>query len=222
MQFEAALFSALAQLIGAKRIRTTPYDPQSNGMVERLHRTLKAALMCSPQTPWVDLLPTVLLGRRTTFKDDLQAAPAEMLFGVPLRVPGEFFVTQSIPANQPVFVEGLRNLIRAVKPVPALRHTKHQPFIFIHLARQPGGASKPCCLGQSTNSCVAGSSGSAPPFSSSSRSVLEGSAHAYSTPSASKLNVVPYSSIKVIQLHSKRSLIHELTHVFTARDILSP
>ena len=68
MQFEAALFSALAQLIGARRIRTTPYHPQSNGMVERLHPTLKAALMCSPQTPWVDLLPTVLLGLRTTFK----------------------------------------------------------------------------------------------------------------------------------------------------------
>ena len=45
-----------------------------------------------------------------------------------------------------------------------------------HLARQPGGASKPCCLGQSTSSRVAGSSGSAPPFSSSSRSPLEGSA----------------------------------------------
>ena len=108
MQFEAALFSSLAQLIGAKRICTTPYDPQSNGMVERLHRTFKAALMFSPQTPWVDLLPTVLFGLRTTFKDDLQASPAEMLFGVPLRVPGEFFVTQSIPANQPAFVEGLR------------------------------------------------------------------------------------------------------------------
>ena len=130
MQFVEALFFALAQLIGAKRIRTTPYHSQSNGMVKRLHRTLKAALMCSPQTPWIDLLPTVLLGMRTTFKGDLQASPAEMLFGVPSRVPGEFFVTQSIPASQPAFVAGLRSLIRAVKPVPASRHTEHHPFIF--------------------------------------------------------------------------------------------
>ena len=71
MQFEAALFSSLAQLIDAKRISTTSYHPQPNGMVERLHRTLKAALMCSPQTPWLDLLPTVLLVLRMTFKDDL-------------------------------------------------------------------------------------------------------------------------------------------------------
>ena len=53
-----------------------------------------------------------------------------MLFGVPLCVPGEFFVTQSIPANQPAFVKGLRTLVRAVKPIPASKHTKHHPFIF--------------------------------------------------------------------------------------------
>jgi len=104
-QFESALFSVLARTIGAKRIHTTLHHPQSNGMVERLHRTLKAALMCSPQTPWPDLLPTVLLGLRTAVKEDLQASPAEMLYGITLRVPGEFFVFQSIQADPQAFLE---------------------------------------------------------------------------------------------------------------------
>ncbi|CAB0032311.1 unnamed protein product [Trichogramma brassicae] len=63
-------------------------------MVERMHRTLKAALKCSPETPWTLALPGVLLGLRTTFKEDLQASPAEMVFGTSLRIPGEFVARQ--------------------------------------------------------------------------------------------------------------------------------
>lgn len=33
-QFEAALFTSMAELMDADRIRTMPYHPQSNGMVE--------------------------------------------------------------------------------------------------------------------------------------------------------------------------------------------
>ena len=129
-QFESALFTALTKLVGAKRTRTTSYHPQANGMVKRFHRTLKAALMCSPHTPWPDLLPSVLLGLRTAFKEDLQASPAEMLYGMSLQIPGEFFVTDSIPASSHDFVGKLRLLFRDVKAVPASRHTQQHPFVF--------------------------------------------------------------------------------------------
>ena len=129
-QFESALFTALTKLVGAKRTRTTSYHPQANGMVEMFHRTLKAALMCSPDTPWPDLLPSVLLGLRTAFKEDLQASPMEMLYGMSLRIPGEFFVTDSIPASSRDFVGRLRLLFREIKAVPASRHTQQHPFVF--------------------------------------------------------------------------------------------
>jgi len=44
-QFESNLFEALTKLVGTKRIRTTAYHPESNGLVERWHRSLKAAIM---------------------------------------------------------------------------------------------------------------------------------------------------------------------------------
>ena len=81
-QFESALFEALARLTGAHHVHTTPYHPQSNGMVERSHRTIKAALMCASETPWPQRLPIVLLGLRACYKEDLEASPAEMLYGI--------------------------------------------------------------------------------------------------------------------------------------------
>ncbi|XP_032688865.1 uncharacterized protein LOC116852520 [Odontomachus brunneus] len=129
-QFESSVFTSLAQLLGAKHIHTAPYHPQSNGLVERFHRTLKAALMCGAPTPWIDLLPVVLLGLRAAYKDDIQASPAEMLYGTSLRIPGEFFVTTSNPADSTTFAGKLRSLFQVIKPVPASRHSQRNPFAF--------------------------------------------------------------------------------------------
>ncbi|CAB0044533.1 unnamed protein product [Trichogramma brassicae] len=104
-------------------------------MVERMHRTLKAALKCSPETPWTLALPGVLLGLRTTFKEDLQASPAEMVFGTSLRIPGEFVARQEPDKTSPSeFVLALRRLFQAIRPVPASRHVQHRPFVFKDLA----------------------------------------------------------------------------------------
>jgi hypothetical protein len=42
----ANLFHILAKLCGIHLTRTSPHHPAANGHVERLHRTLKAAIMC--------------------------------------------------------------------------------------------------------------------------------------------------------------------------------
>ncbi|KAG8173698.1 hypothetical protein JTE90_007487 [Oedothorax gibbosus] len=46
-------------LLGVRRIRTTSYHPISNGLVERMHRQLKAAIKCHATDRWTDTLPTV-------------------------------------------------------------------------------------------------------------------------------------------------------------------
>ncbi|GFX47372.1 hypothetical protein TNCV_4691771 [Trichonephila clavipes] len=76
-QFQSRLLYSLKQMLGIQRIRTTPYHPSSNGMVERLHRTLKQAIRCH-DTKWAESLPVVLLGLRACIKEDFNASCAEM------------------------------------------------------------------------------------------------------------------------------------------------
>jgi hypothetical protein len=76
---------------------TTTYHPQANGLMERNHRDLKAALKCRLNSPnWIDELPWVLLGLRTAPKEDLHSLSAELVYGSPLTVPVDFF-----PDNTP-------------------------------------------------------------------------------------------------------------------------
>nr|XP_037280125.1 uncharacterized protein LOC119173389 [Rhipicephalus microplus] len=94
-QFESALFTAISQLMGPSRIRTTAYYPMSNGMVKRFHRQLKAALTATEEQNWVNALPLVLLGIRSTLKEDIGCSAAELVYGTTLRLPGEFFASGS-------------------------------------------------------------------------------------------------------------------------------
>jgi transposase InsO family protein len=75
-QFESQLFRALAKLCGIQLSRTTAYHPAANGLAKRLHRTLKATIMCHADQHWTEALPMVLLGIRTAFKTDLQGSVA--------------------------------------------------------------------------------------------------------------------------------------------------
>ena len=49
-------------------------------MVERLHRQLKAAIRCH-QRRCTEALPLVLMGIRSSWKEDLGATAAEMVYG---------------------------------------------------------------------------------------------------------------------------------------------
>ena len=62
-QFESELFECLAKTIGFCWLRTTAYHPQSNGQIERFHRTFEEALK-SAKSDWLRALPIVLFGIR--------------------------------------------------------------------------------------------------------------------------------------------------------------
>lgn len=127
-QFESRLFDAMTKLIGSNRIRTTAYHPSSNGMIERWHSTFKAAVMCHNAPTWIDALPTVLLGLRTSFKEDIKATAAELVFGTTLRLPGEFFIDDEFSPDPHIFVEKLRQQMRQVRPSPSAHHSQRRAF----------------------------------------------------------------------------------------------
>lgn len=135
-QFESDLFRRLSTHFATRRIRTTSYHPCANGMIERVHRQLKAALMCH-QNSWVRALPLVLLGMRSSFKEDVKATAAEMLYGETLRLPGELLISNSELDNvtdTADFVVQLRHKMSTVRPIPASRHSQPATFLFKDLS----------------------------------------------------------------------------------------
>ena len=89
-QFESQLFQTLSNKLGIKHLRSTAYHPQTNGMIERFHRTLKQSLrILSFQGGWTKALPFVMLGWRNTPSRTTNASPAQLLFGSNTVVPNE-------------------------------------------------------------------------------------------------------------------------------------
>lgn len=129
-QFNSNLFKALMNLCGTQLRQTTAYHPAANGMVERLHRTLKAAIMSHSDVRWTDSLPIIMLGIRTAWKTDLKCSAAEMVYGEPLRVPGEFIhaTSNTLPLASD-FVTQLRTQMARLRPTPGSRHCTRATFI---------------------------------------------------------------------------------------------
>ncbi|GFQ85074.1 retrovirus-related Pol polyprotein from transposon 412 [Trichonephila clavata] len=57
--------------------------------------------MAHGNAQWTTVLPTILMGFRATWKEDLQATTAEMIYGAPIRPPDEF-LCPSKPNVDPV------------------------------------------------------------------------------------------------------------------------
>ena len=113
-QFSGSLWHNMCQVLGVNHSMTTAFHPQANGMVERFHRSLKNALRarCSG-TNWSGHLPWVLLGLRTVPKD-CGISCAEMVYGTPLVLPGEFVDQLSSKMEDASFFESLTEKMRSL------------------------------------------------------------------------------------------------------------
>ena len=122
-QFTSQVWTAMAELLGAQLHRTTSYHPQANGLVERFHRHLKSSLKARLTTAaWIDELPWVLLGIRTAPKEDLKTSSAELVYGAPLTVPGDFMAAPRAPDNTCDHLQQLRETVKSLAPVPTSAH----------------------------------------------------------------------------------------------------
>ena len=74
----------------------------------------------SRASDWMANLPWVLLGLRSSTRDDSSISPAHLVYGGPLRLPGEFFSSSSSPAVRTSdFVSQLQSSLGEMTPFPA-------------------------------------------------------------------------------------------------------
>ena len=128
-QFESRLWQELSALLGCTRHRTTSYHPQSNGLVERVHRQLKSALRAHGGTGWTQALPLVLLGVRSALKEDLGCTSAELVYGQALRLPGEFLgaASSTVITDPTSYAADLRRKMQSLRPVVPRPSASHRP-----------------------------------------------------------------------------------------------
>jgi cleavage and polyadenylation specificity factor subunit 1 len=117
-------------MCGIQLSRTTAHHPAANGLVERFHQTLKAANVCHADQQWTEALPLVLPWIRTSYKTDLQASVAEIVYGEPLRIPRELLTPTADPVEPAHLITQLRRHMARLRPVPAVRHAS--PATFMH------------------------------------------------------------------------------------------
>ena len=120
-QFSGSVWRNMCQVLGVSHSMTTAFHPQANGMVERFHRSLKNALRARCNgTNWSGHLPWVLLGLRTVPKD-CGISCAEMVYGTPLVLPGEFVDQLSSKEDNNFFMslcERMKNMpIMPTRPI---------------------------------------------------------------------------------------------------------
>ena len=127
----------MSNLLGTDLHPTTSYHPQANSLIERNHRDLKASLKCSLSGPnWVDELPWVLLRLRTAPKEDLRSSSAELVYGSPLTVPGDFF-PDSTSRSAPQELKQQRERVGNLCPVPTdMEETLSSLTFRAHLNKQ--------------------------------------------------------------------------------------
>ena len=115
-QFTSNVWHQLCERLGTTHIRTSPYHPQANGMVERAHRSLKESLKTRLAcVEWPEHLPWVLLGLRAAPREDDGVSSAELVYGAPLTLPAQ------LAADSETTADAVRDRRSQLVP-PPVRH----------------------------------------------------------------------------------------------------
>ena len=117
-QFESQLFQELCELLEINKTRTTAYHPQSDGMIERLNRTIKDVLskyISANQTDWDRYIDGVVFAYNSSIHETTEITPYRMVFGEEMTLPVQL-ITRNLDGQrtsmckyQAEYVQGLEN-----------------------------------------------------------------------------------------------------------------
>ena len=89
-QFESTLVQEVCKLLGVHKTRTTPYHPQSDGMIERFNKTMVnmlATAVSDRPFDWEDYLRPLCLAYNTSVHATTGSTPYFLMFGRQVNMP---------------------------------------------------------------------------------------------------------------------------------------
>lgn len=101
--FESKLFKNLCKIFKIKKIRTSSHHPQSNGSLERCHRSMKEyfrQFINNDQSNWIDLVSMSCFAHNTTIHNVTKHTPFEILHGFKANIPSSI---AKEPRNAPLY-----------------------------------------------------------------------------------------------------------------------
>ena len=101
-EFQNELWDEICKLLGTVRLRTTAYNPSTNGKIERWHRSLNAMMakvVDFKQKRWVEFLPFITAAYNGTIHDSTSFSPNFLFFGRELTSPLD--IVLGLPHEEP-------------------------------------------------------------------------------------------------------------------------
>ena len=116
--FESHLFQHICELLGVHKTRTSPYKPQSDGLVERFNRTLQqmlASYVNGHRNDWDDHLPYMCTAYRSTVHESTKFSPNRLMLGREVNLPLDVMVGAPPSSNTSTcyvqYVEWVKNAV---------------------------------------------------------------------------------------------------------------
>ncbi|KAK3099399.1 hypothetical protein FSP39_003829 [Pinctada imbricata] len=94
-EFESILFQKICEKLGIEKTHTTPFRPQSDGLVERFNQTLQRMLSMfvnENRNDWDDHLPYVLMAYRASVQESTKCTPNSLMLGREISCPLDLMV----------------------------------------------------------------------------------------------------------------------------------
>ena len=112
--FLSNLFKDVCKLLKIEKTNTTPWHPQSNGYLERSHKTLKAYLrsFVDKDTNWDTLINYAMFCYNTTVHTSTKFTPYELVFGKKPIIPSSFLQTPEPQYNYDDYAFDLKRIMQ--------------------------------------------------------------------------------------------------------------